>query len=223
MTHQTAPTESPVPAVSSYPVMLDMRGRRCLVVGGGCVGRRKIAGLLEAGATVTVVAPRIDPQLLAIAGALVIARRRYRTRDLDGAHLVITCTDDAAVNRRVYEEATERGIWVNSADDPDNCTFTLPSVTRAGELTVAVSTNGKSPALSKWLRQRFEREFDGSWTELLDVLAAVRAEARSTLGTSELPGWEAALDDALLELVREGRTADAAAVVRQHLGLAVAA
>ena len=213
--------ESPGPV--AYPVMLDLRGRRCLVVGGGFVATRKVAGLLDAHASVVVVAPRIDPALLDLEGSPVVAHRRYRTRDLEGVFLVITCTDDPGVNRRVSQEATDRGIWVNSADDPANCSFTLPSVARAGELTVAVSTNGKSPALSKWLRQRFEQEFDDSWPVLLDILAGVRAEARATLGTSELPGWETALDNALLDLVREGRTAEAVAVIRTHLGLAVAA
>ena len=206
-----------------YPVMLDLRGRRCLVVGGGTVAHRKIAGLLDAGATVAVVAPGIDQSVLELDGALVVTRRRYRTSDLDGVHLVITCTDDPEVNRRVAEDATRRRIWVNSADDPSNCTFTLPAVARRGDLTLAISTNGRSPALARWLRRRFEREFDEAWVALLDVLAEVRAEARATFGTSEIDGWDRALDEALLEFVHPSRTADLVSIMRSHLGLEVAA
>ena len=215
--------DTPNPPHASYPVMLDLHGRRCLVVGGGNVALRKIQGLLDAGGTVEVVAPHIHPDLLEVDGPLFIRRRRYRTWDLGVAHLVITATDDPKVNARVAAEAKERRIWVNSADDPVNCSFTLPSVARQGDLSVMVSTNGKSPALSRWLRRRFEEEFDTSWTDLLDVLADVRAEARATLGTSEIPGWDEALDEALLDLVRTGRTQDAADTIRRHLGLAVAA
>ncbi|MEM9464914.1 MAG: bifunctional precorrin-2 dehydrogenase/sirohydrochlorin ferrochelatase [Actinomycetota bacterium] len=207
----------------TYPVMLDLRGALCLVVGGGHVARHKIAGLLNAGATVEVVAPWIHPEIEALEGPVHLRRRRVRRRDLGGMHLVITCTDDPVVNARVAAEARDRRIWVNSADDPVNCSFTLPSVARQGDLSVMVSTNGRSPALSKWLRRRFEGEFDETWSELLDVLAEVRAEARHRLGTSELTGWDAALDESLLDLVRSGRSDDAIDTIRRHLGLEVAA
>ena len=217
-------TSDPSTAASTsnrYPVMLDLRHALCLVVGGGNVARQKIRGLLDCGATVEVVAPWIHPELEQLDGPIHFRRRRFRTRDLGGMHLVITCTDDPAVNTRVAAEARDRRIWVNSADDPVNCTFTLPSVARQGDLSVMVSTNGKSPALSKWLRRRFEAEFDDSWSALLDVLADVRAEARAVLGTSELPGWDAAIGDSLHDLVRAGRADEAADVLRRHLGLEV--
>lgn len=209
------------PTINRYPVMLDLRHALCLVVGGGNVAIQKIKGLLDCGATVEVVAPRIHPEIEQLDAPIHIRRRRFRTRDLGGMHLVITCTDDPAVNARVAAEARDRRIWVNSADDPANCSFTLPSVARQGDLSVMVSTNGKSPALSKWLRRRFEDEFDDSWSDMLDVLADVRAEARAQLGTSELPGWDAAIGDSLHDLVRAGRRDDAANVLRRHLGLEV--
>ena len=206
-----------------YPVMLDLQHTLCLVVGGGGVALHKTRGLLAAGATVEVIAPRIRPEFAALEGRVHLRHRPFRTRDLGGMHLVITCTDDPVVNARVAAEARDRRIWVNSADDPVNCTFTLPSVARQGDLSVMVSTNGKSPALSRWLRQRFELEFDESWSQLLDILATVRAEVRAGLGTSEIPGWDAALDASLLELVRAGRNDEATDVIRHHLGLEVAA
>lgn len=208
---------------AGYPVMLDLRGRRCLVVGGGTVAHRKIAGLLDAGATVDVVAPCVEESVPQLEGSLVVTHRRYRPSDLDDVHLVITCTDDPEVNRWVAEDAAQRRIWVNSADDPSNCTFTLPAVARRGDLTLTISTNGRSPALARWLRRRFEREFDEAWVGLLDVLAEVRAEARATFGTSEIDGWDRALDEALLEFERSGRTADLVSIMRSHLGLEVAA
>ena len=208
---------------STYPVLLDLRGRRCLVVGGGRVAGRKTAGLLAVGARVLVVAPRIEPTLTALSGHgpdLELRQRRYESADLNGRHLVITCTDDPQVNATVAQDAEDRGIWVNSADDPANCTFTLPAVARSGDLTVTVSTNGASPALARWLRGRFEREFDSSWTTVLELLAEVRAEVRSVFGTSEIPGWDEALDAGLVDLIRDHQVDAARELLRGSLGLA---
>ena len=204
---------------STYPVVLDLRERRCLVVGGGRVAGRKTAGLLAAGARVFIVAPRIEPTLAALRG-LELRQRPYRSADLTGKHLVITCTNDPKVNAEVARDAEDRGIWVNSADDPANCTFTLPAVARSGDLTVAVSTNGTSPALAGWLRARFERQFDSSWAMLLELLAEVRAEARLVFGTSEVPGWDAALDAGLVDLIGDNQLDAARSLLRERLGLA---
>jgi precorrin-2 dehydrogenase/sirohydrochlorin ferrochelatase len=137
-----------------YPIMLDLTGVPVLVVGGGRVAVRKIEGLLKAGAEVTVVArSAIDP-IHSMPVELVV--RGYEPADLDDVRLVITATDDPAVNSAVSADATARGIWVNSADDPANCTFTLPAVARDGAVTVAVSTGGASPALASHLRGEIE-------------------------------------------------------------------
>ena len=215
------PTLDPTATLAhSYPVMLDLRRRQVLVVGGGSVARRKVGGLLTAGAVVTVVAPLIDPELRASAGPqLRIRSRAYERADLEGMRLVVTCTDDPAVNSTVAREADQRGIWVNSADDPVNCTFTLPAVTRRGALTVTASTGGASPALARWLRRRFETEFDDTWSTVLELLAEVRAEAKDLWGTSEVDGWDAALDGGLIELVRAGQLDAARSLVRQAIGV----
>lgn len=136
-----------------------------------------------------------------------------------GFFLAITCTDDPAVNAQVHADGEAAGIWVNSADDPVHCAFTLPSVTRQGDLTVSVSTAGRSPALAMWLRQRFETEFDERYSRLLDLLAEVRAEARATFGTSEIRGWIEALDDGVFDLVAMGDDDGARDRLRSHLGL----
>ena len=174
--------------------------------------------LLRAGARVTVVAP-------AAAGAIAERsdvtwlRRRYQPPEAGSYRLVVTATNDPAVNARVAADCEAANVFVNSADDPANCTFTLPSVARRGDLQVAVSTGGQSPALARWLRQRIEREVDSGYAALLELLAETRAEAKARFGTSEVTGWEAALDGGLLELVRVGRVDEARSLLRGHLGL----
>jgi len=181
-----------------YPIMLDLSDVPVLVVGGGRVAQRKVEGLLRARADVTVVAPRIDDGVRALPVRLV--ERTYEPSDLDHVRLVITATDEAAVNAAVSADATRRGIWVNSADDPANCTFTLPAVARDGEVTVAVATGGASPALASHLRgeieawlgeigagdaaltlgqQRNEMHANGESTESIDWSDRVRAALRA--------------------------------------------
>lgn len=201
-----------------YPVNLCLAGQPVLVVGGGPVAARKVEGLLQAGACVTVVAP-------AAVGAIsdnpevVWQRRAYQPHESRSYRLVVTATSDPAVNAQVARDCEAANVFVNSADDPANCTVTLPSVTRRGDLQVTVSTGGRSPALARWLRKRIEREIDSGYATLLELLAETRAEAKAAFKTSEIPGWEAALDSGLLELVRVGRTVEARSLLRRHLGL----
>ena len=207
-----------------YPVNLRLSGKRVLCVGAGTVAVRKVEQLLESGAQVTAIGPRVDERLRAlndvpVTGSLAIEQRRYEDGEVKGYSLVITCTDDPGVNHRVHQDGLAAGVWVNSADDPENCEFTLASVVRSGDLQIAISTEGRSPALAMHLRRRFEREFDASWAQLLDLLSTVRDEARAARGTSELPGWQDALDDDLIDLVAKGDLAAARERLRSHLGL----
>lgn len=202
-----------------YPVNLRVAGRHCLVVGGGRVAADKVAGLLECDALVHVVAPALGELLAEMVAAEVAApeggdrltwdQRPYRAGDLDGRMLVITATDAPETNLQVFLDAQRAGVLVNSADDPANCSFTLPSRVRRGRLLVTFSTGGHSPALSTWLRRRFESEFGPEYDTLIDVLAdarqSIRAEGRSTEGLD----WQEALDSGMLELIREGRVAEA--------------
>lgn len=205
------------PVNPSYPVNLLVQSRPCLVVGGGNVAIRKVQGLLLAGAAVTVVAPEIRDELREL--NIRTFERPYQSEEAANYRLVITCTDNASVNAQVFRDAESAGVWVNSADDPVNCAFTLPAVAWQGDLSVAISTAGKSPALAMWLRRRFEQEFDHSYRELLDLLVDVRAEARSHFGTSEVAGWQEAMDSGLLELIVEGRANHARQQLRTHLNL----
>ena len=194
-------------AQTAYPVNLDVSGRRCVVVGGGRVARRKVEGLVACGAVVHVVAPVVAEEIKASAASW--SERPYATGDLDGARLVITATDDPSVNQQVYDDAEAAGIWVNSADDPDRCTFTLPAVARQGPITVAVGTAGASPALAGWLRDRVAADLGPEYATLAGLLAearsVVRAEGRSTEGLA----WQSALDEDMLMLIRGGRIAEA--------------
>jgi len=202
---------------NTYPVQLLLTGRRVLVVGAGKVALRKIKGLLRAGADVTVVAPSVLPAIAAL--DVQVVRRPYREGEAADHQLVITCTDDRLVNRQVFRDAEAAGVWVNSADDPVNCSFILPAVARQGDLTLTVSTNGRSPAMASWLRRRFEQQFDERYDTLLDLLSEVRAEARYVLGTSEVSGWNEALDDGLFELVAAGDIDTARQRLRTSIGL----
>lgn len=185
-----------------FPVNLVVRGRRCLVVGGGRVAARKAAALIEAGADVYVVAPRIEAEMAAL--SIRSEARPYESRDLAGAWLVITATDDAAVNAQVAADASEAGIWVNSADDPANCTFTLPAVARRGPILATFSTGGHSPALASWLRAQFEAELGPDYDTLLQVLAEARAEIQAAGRPTEGLDWQKALDSGMLEAIRAG-------------------
>lgn len=210
-----------------YALNLRLAGKPVLVVGAGHVAVRKVSQLLVSGAKVTVVGPHVDSRLRDLAatsgettpGSVVVEQRRYATGEVMDYTLALTCTDDPDVNRRVHDDGVTAGVWVNSADDPENCEFTLPSVVRTGDLQIAVSTEGRSPALAMYLRRRFEAEFDHRWAELLDVLADVRDEVRAHGGTSEVAGWQEAIDAGLLDLVGRGEIDAVRDHVREHVGL----
>jgi precorrin-2 dehydrogenase/sirohydrochlorin ferrochelatase len=186
-----------------YPVNLVVEGRACLVVGGGEIAARKVAGLVACGARVHVVAPRVGEAVRAQPG-VSWEERPYRRGDLDGYRLVIAATDDPEVNGAVYADAEAAGIWVNGADDPEHCSFTLPSVIRRGALLVTVSTGGRSPALARWLRERLEEEIGPEYEVLLDLLAAEREMIRASGRSTEGLDWQSALDSDMLGLIRSG-------------------
>ena len=192
-----------------YPLFVDIRGRLVVVVGGGRVAQRKVATLLECGARVRVVGPRIVDELalLGAEGKAEIMQRSYCVNDLDGAWLVIAASDDEQVNQAVYSRAEELGILCNVVDQPELCSFHVPSVVRRGRLQIAISTGGVSPALAKRLREQLEHEFDGAYVDLLDALASLRAHVKQQHPDDQarraeiLTGF---LDSGALELLRSG-------------------
>lgn len=193
----------------AYPVNLLVAGKRCLVVGGGRVAAQKVRGLAEAEARVFVVAPHVGAEVRVVPD-VTWDERPYRADDLDGCALVITATDDPVVNRQVFLDAEGRGLWVNSADDPLNCTFTLPARVRRGDLLVTVSTSGRSPAVASFVRRWLDEQLGPEFETLLELVAAEREQLQREGRSTEGVDWQKAIDSGmLLELIREGRLAEA--------------
>jgi precorrin-2 dehydrogenase/sirohydrochlorin ferrochelatase len=155
-----------------FPILLNLAGKRVVVVGGGAVGLRKLAALLEAGAAVRLIDPRTPP---ALPPEVEHVAEAYRVEHLEGASLAFACATPE-VNAQVVADSRERGIWVNAASAPEECDFALPAVVRRGQLTLTVSTGGASPALARRIRERWEAEFDAAFAEWVRVLAEVRRE-----------------------------------------------
>jgi precorrin-2 dehydrogenase/sirohydrochlorin ferrochelatase len=162
--------------MKTYPVFTLIVDRPCLVVGGGGVGERKVLDLLEAGARVTLVSPDLTPALAALAakGAIRHLQEDFQEEQVAGMALVIGATDDMAVNARVSAAAQARGIMVNIVDQPHLCTFIVPAQVRRGELTLAISTGGASPALARKIREELEHHFGPEYGPYLALLQAVR-------------------------------------------------
>lgn len=206
-------------SLRGYPVNLLVRGRHCVVVGAGRIAARKIDALLDAGALVHVVAPKLggDVRALRDAGRVTVAEREFEASDLDGAWLATTATDDPHVNRAVFDAGEARRVWVNAADDPVHCSFTLMSVVRRGDVVVTVGTGGRSPALSAWLKARLAADIDPAYGQLLELLAEAREELRAHGRSTEDADWNRALDSGMLDLIRDGRLSEAKELLRSCL------
>lgn len=165
-----------------YPVMLNLQGRRCLVVGGGGVALRKVEGLLSEGAEVRVVTPNAIPSLqeLARSRKIDLVDRLYQKSDVEGHILVFAATNDAGVNQKVAEDAEKAGIWVNVADEPQNCTFHLPARLRRGAFQLVIASAGEAPFVVRRLRRFLERRFGPEWSEWLEAAARFRAKVRGS-------------------------------------------
>ncbi len=195
-----------------YPVFLDIEGKRCVVVGGGAVGLRKVRMLLDFGANVTVISPHLCSELreLADEDRVDTVKREYETGDLEEVFLVVAATDDMAINTRVAEEATRKGKLINVVDVPRLSNFIVPSYLRRGDLTVAVSTNGKSPALARKIRTEMERHIGDEYAMLTSLIDEVRCQLKGRDIAPSTGRWQQALDlEALLGLLRSGQHAEA--------------
>ena len=164
-----------------YPIYLDVKDRKCLVVGGGAVGTRKVETLLECGAKVTVVSIDASEKLkkLSNSGLIRLKERAFQTDDLEGVFLVVGATDDEDLNVKVHAAAERRRVLCNIADRPEACNFILPSIVSRGDLTIAISTSGKSPAFAKKLRKQLEAQFGDEYAEFLKLMGAIRKKLLS--------------------------------------------
>jgi precorrin-2 dehydrogenase/sirohydrochlorin ferrochelatase len=196
-----------------YPVYLDLRKRPSVVIGGGRVAERKILSLLEAGAAVTVVSPLLTPKLaeLAAAGKIVHREKKFEDTDITGAYLVVAATDSEEINRTVGRICRNRQVLVNVAAPPEESTFIVPSLVDRGELLIAISTCGASPALSRKIRQELEERYGPEYDLFLEKMAMLRrrlaGEVRDVAARRSF--FKALVDSDVLELLRQGRQREA--------------
>lgn len=196
-----------------YPIFLDVEGREAVVVGGGAVSERKIESLMKYGARVTVVAPAPSERVaqLAAEGRITLRPRRYETADIATAILVIAATSDAAVNEKVAADCRARGVLVNVVDNTPLCDFIVPAVIESGSMQVAVSTGGSSPALARRLKSDLQKTLGTEYAEVNEILGSLREQAKSTLphDADRKRFFDSVIGSGVLELLREGRRAEA--------------
>jgi precorrin-2 dehydrogenase / sirohydrochlorin ferrochelatase len=191
-----------------YPLSLLLEGRACLVVGGGQVALSKITGLLDAGATVTVIAPHVLHEITAL--PVTIHARPYQDGDCDGFALVLAATRDRGLDAAIYAECQRADTLVNAADNPAASSFYLPALLRAGDLSVAISTAGASPAIASWVRNRVGTLLGEHFADVVDIVGATREQIRAGGETSEGLPW-ADLIEQLTSALEEGAGPAAAA------------
>ncbi len=194
-----------------YPVFLDLKGRPCMVVGGGTIAERKVKTLLDSGAEVAVVSPEITPRLKGRVekGQIKYISREYQDGDYQGMHILIAATDDMKLNRAIGIEASTNGALVNVVDDPEYCDFIAPSIFRRGEITLAISTGGASPALARWLRRDLQSNFPPEYVRLSTLLSQARRQLKRE-GLRVSPGrWQRSIDQELLSLLKEEKRKEA--------------
>ena len=169
---------------SMYPVTLKLTGRFCTVVGGGAVAARKVTSLLEQGARVTVISPEFHEDLLAIQNQLIWKKQYYSEGMLEGSFLVIAATESRETNHAVYEWCEEHQVLVNVVDSLEESSFTVNAMVQRGDLMLAVSTSGISPAVSRKIRQELEQTYGPEYGVMLKILAETRQEAMETIQDS---------------------------------------
>ena len=203
-----------------YPIFLNVQGKKCVVIGGGTVALRKVKTLLDGGAEVIVISPKPHPDIARHSRERTIhlIRREYEAGDLKEAVIAIACTDLKKINRRVVAEAKKAGVLINVADDPKLSDFIIPSFFRRGDLTLAVSTSGTSPALARKIRTTLQKTFGKEYASLLSLIGEVRATLKNKKHRVDPEIWQEALDlDLLIELVRSGQKKKALTILLSKL------
>ena len=206
-----------------YPIALVLDNKRCLVVGGGEIAAGKLDALLLAGAAVTVVSPEVTPRIAALAAErrIAIRQRPYEAGDLAGMALVIAATDDNALNASVVTGARAAGILAQAVDFIPYCDFFAVAVVRRGDLQLGISTNGRSPAFARWLRERLDAELPTEYGELLTVLGNVRDALKARGPIPEYEHWRDAITDEVLGALGAEDHATASALVHERVAAGV--
>jgi siroheme synthase-like protein len=199
-----------------YPIFLNLQGKKCVVVGGGRVAFRKVTTLLNCGADITVISPKPHAEISKLFKnkAIQLVRRNYERGDLRRAALSIAATHVKEINRKVAEESKKNGTPVNVVDDAELSDFIIPSSFRRGDLSVAVSTSGMSPALAKKIRAKLEKKIGIEYAYLLSLIAEIRSEIKKKGLRVSAKTWQESLDlDSLILLLRAGRHDEAKATL----------
>lgn len=196
-----------------YPAYLDVRERPCVVVGGGRIAERKAVALFDAGADLAIVSPSLTPVLAELAGKGKITHhpKAFTEQDITGAYLVIAATNDAAVNEAVARACRKHGILVNAATSPDEGTFVVPSVVERGDLLIAISTCGDSPALARKVREELERAYGPEYAVFLEKMAGLRRRLMQTVPDENVRRtvYQAVVDSDVVYLLKAGQAREA--------------
>lgn len=202
-----------------YPAFLDLKGKPVVIIGGGHATEEKIPSLLECGAQITIVAPEVGEHTRELAGAgrLAWVRRAYEAGDLADAWIAIVGSADHGLNHRAADEARARRVMVNTVDDNPYCDFIAPAVVRRGNLILAISTGGGSPAMARYARQELQRIVPAEWGGLLQALSEARTELRRKGLRPNSERWQECINEELLRLVRAGALEDAQALLIRML------
>lgn len=205
-----------------YPVYIQLQGQPCVVIGGGTIAEGKVDGLLAAQAHVTLVSPNVTLHLhdLAAQHRITYIAREYKPGDLNGAFLVICATDQAEINHQVWEEATAHRQLVNVVDDTARCNFIAPSILRKGDLTIAISTSGKAPALAVRLKERLQRELGPEYARFLELAGELREPLAQHVPDFETRKavWYELVDSEILEHLARGEEAAARELISRVVG-----
>jgi precorrin-2 dehydrogenase / sirohydrochlorin ferrochelatase len=206
-----------------YPVYLELRDRPCLVIGGGTVAERKTLALLEAGATVTIISPALTSKLheFSDSGKITYVQKQYEESDVSGQFLVIAATPSVEVNTLVAQACRKRHVLVNVAVPPEESSFIVPSVVERGDLVIAISTSGASPALAKKIRQDIEQRYGREYGLFLEKMAAIRNRVREEVPDSHKRNavFQAIVNSDVIDLIRLGKTHEAELRMAEIAGL----
>ena len=196
---------------SYYPVFLSLKGKPCVVIGGGEVAERKVRSLLESGASVSLISPKSSPVILEMVGRgeMQWNPRQYADGDLKGAFLAIAATDRREVNEAIAEEATREGMLLNVVDVPHLCTFIAPAVVKRGEVSVAISTGGASPALARKIKESLKDADALEYAHLAGILSSARTELKRQGIQVHPDRWQRCINQELVAIVKDGRTEEA--------------
>jgi siroheme synthase-like protein len=206
--------------IKYYPIFINLKGKNCVVVGGGNVALRKIQMLLECGGDIRVISPDFCEEItkLAINKRIKVMPRKYKKGDLQGSFIAVIATNDQDVNRKIAEEAKREKVLLNVVDNPEISDFIVPSILTRGDLIIAVSTGGKSPALARKIRTKLEEYIGEEYTGLVQMVNEIRTEFKRNGNRLEGEDWQKAINlDELIPLLKRGEGEKAKAVLMENL------